>query len=189
MLFHKLGHIKTNERLRRIEKLFGNLFNKLGFSDSRGADKDEGRGSAPWAYLHAASSYRRRNGFNSFVLTDYPLFKRCFKICKPLQIAFNDLACGNTGPKLNNLGNVLLFNGIVGGFFGKLLLFVFTLDNLRLDVCNSFVINVLGLSVKLLFVKLQIFQLLLVKLIIAYGLVSEVCAGAGLVKQVNGLIG
>ena len=69
MLFHKLRHIKANQRVLAAKKLSGYRLGQFRFTDPGRADKNKGGRPQPWHKAGAAALNRRRNGGNRSVLS------------------------------------------------------------------------------------------------------------------------
>ena len=74
MLFHKLGHVETDQRVGRVEEVLRQLLDKLGLADARGADKDEAHRLVLGRDAHAVAANGGGNSLDSLVLTDNVLF-------------------------------------------------------------------------------------------------------------------
>ena len=189
MLLHKLAHIKPDKRFGRVKQLLCKKLDKLGFADTRRADKDERCRSAAGAYLNPASPDGCADERNSLILTDNTRLEVFFKIRKSAKIAFNNLACGDARPKLNNPCKVILCHFIISRKGFKSRHFFTLFKNFRLNLCNFLIVSLSRSVHKLRLTAFKLCKICRGNFKIADVLISQVCAGAGFIEQVNRFVG
>ncbi len=114
MLLHKLGHIQSDEGLRRVEQVGGQLFDQLGLAYAGGADKDEGHRLALGADAHTAPPDGGGDGVDRLILTDDVLLQPLLQLGQALILWLLDAAGGDVGPQLDDVGQMLQRQGGVG---------------------------------------------------------------------------
>ena len=188
-LLHELGHVETDEGLGRIEELVGQLLDEFGLTDTGGTDEDEGRRFPAGVDLDAAAFDRVCHGMDGLILT-FDLFReRLFEVREFPDIGLDDLGGRDAGPELDDLAEVRLGDLVVfRGFLqrGKLGLLG---HDLRLDLRLFLVIGILGLRFERFEVGLQVGEVALRDLRFRDGLVAQVRGGAGLIEEVDRLVG
>ena len=188
MLLHKLGHIQTDEGVRAVEQVGGQLLYQLGLAHAGGTHKDEGHGLVLGADAHPAPADGGGHRLHGLVLADDVALQPLLQLGQALILCLLDAAGGNVGPKLDDVGQVLL------GEFGLGLLLQTLPLPLQLQLgaldLGQAAIGVLrsGGGHDLLLLG-QVGQFLVDGRHPGQGLVVQVHVGAGLVDKVDGLVG
>ena len=117
VLFHKFGHIQTNQRILLVEQLLRQRFDQLGLADTGRSYKDEGSRTALFADLYAGTSDSCADQADGFVLPDDAFLQRLLQICHPLHLRFLNLAGGDAGPQLDDLCQILVGHLFAQRFF------------------------------------------------------------------------
>ena len=194
VLFHVLAHVDGDERVNGVEQLAGQLLDQLGLADAGGADEDKAGRAVTARQVGAGALDGPGHGVDSLVLADDV---RLEGILQPLQAAILglfDLHSRYTGPKLNDLCDVVHghFNfrdlQLQGGQLFALL------RQIGLDRGQCLVVDGSVLAV----LRLGVLQFVLAGLQIGHGALglhelcnfrmAQVAAGAGFIQQVNGLV-
>ncbi len=117
------------------------------------------------------------------------LLEVVLKVSKFGQVGLDDLRCRDSGPELDNPGEVLFENLVVlRGLLqcGKLGL---KLDYGGLHLGLALVVRIFRLGLEFFKAGLCLLEILLLKLRLRDSLIAQVCAGAGLIEEVDSLVG
>ena len=107
MLFHKLGHVETDQRVGRVKEVLRQLLDKLGLADARGADKDEAHRLVLGRNAHTVAAYRRGDGLDGLILADDVFLEALVKLAQTAKLVFTDSRGGNLRPELDYAGEVV----------------------------------------------------------------------------------
>ena len=195
VLFHILAHVDRDKRVNRVKQLVCQLLDQLGFADAGGADEDETCRAVAAGQVRPGAFDGPGHGMDGLVLADDVGFQGIFQPLQAAVLGLLDLHGRHTGPQLNDLGHVVHrdFNfshfQLQGGELFALL------RQIGLDLGQRLVVDGGVLAV----LRLGVFQLVLAGFQVGHGAlrldqfgdfgVAQVAAGAGLVQQVNGLVG
>ncbi|MNC12095.1 hypothetical protein D3C75_598080 [compost metagenome] len=193
VFLHVFGHIDADHGIFVAEESFSKRAGQLGFADAGGTEENEGAHRA-LRILQACTGPAdgAADGFDGFVLADYPVMQNVFHLQETFGFLFGQLPDRHSGPACHDLGDIirryhgvgaaLLFLPLVaGGFqlFAELLL--------GIPECSS-LLELLALHRGVLLLA-HILQLLLHLLQAGrYGVGLQANLGAGFVDQVNGFV-
>ena len=107
VLFHKLGHVETDQRIGRVKEVLRQLLDKLGLADARGADKDEAHRLVLGRNAHTVAAYRRGDGLDGLILADDVFLEALVKLAQTAELVFTDSRGGNLRPELDYAGEVV----------------------------------------------------------------------------------
>ena len=198
MLFHELGHIQANQRIRGVEQVGGQLLYQLRLAHAGAAHENKADGLVLGGNTHPAAADGGGHGGNRLVLAHDMLLQTLLQLGQAAEFLLLDLAGRNLGPHLNDPGNIV--HGQLGrtlGLQGRQLLLQPQL--LAAELGNAGIAGVqlllgqllplrrlgrhqgLPLEGDVLQVPLDLHAAVDVRVV-------EVHIGAGLVDKVNGLI-
>ena len=190
VLFHILGHIEPDERLDRLEHLAGQPLDELRLAHAGGADKDERDRMLLDLDADARAADGGNDGGDGLVLTDDVLFERRVEVQQLLIFLCADLAGRDLGPELDDAGQ------IVDGEDGLRQLLELCDLGIELQIAAAqlrhagvVVLRLLGVLGQHAELEIVIGVLLAERFKLAEILVFEVDVRAGLVDEVDGLVG
>ena len=194
MLLHVLGHVEGQKRILGVEQELGQRLGKLGLAHTRGAQEDERtRGALRILQARAGAADGLGKRGDGLVLADDALVQHAFHAQQLLSLGLGEVADGHAGGHGHHVGDVLnrdVLHRLRGVLFPLLLgLFALLLQSLflvaqlggALEVLVADGAVLLGAALPQLLV--QIAQLL------GQRHVADAHAGAGLVHDVDGLVG
>ena len=148
MLFHKLGHIESDKRFGRMEKICGKRLYKLGLTYARRSCEYEGYRLTLVGYTCSVALDRSCYRVYRLILTDDLGFESVRKLIYLLKLVLADVGCGNSRPDLDYLGNIR-FTKHHGRDIGLDLAQAFgELDLLGLDLRNILIASLCRLIVR-----------------------------------------
>ena len=198
MLLHKLGHVQTDQRLRRVEQVVGQLLHQLRLAHTGGANEDKAHRLVLGRNAYPVAADGGGHGGNGLVLPHHMGAEALIQLRKALEFLLLDLAGRDLRPHLDNAGDVL--HGQLGRTLGP--------DHIQLirdpQLLTAQLGNTLVAAIQLLLRELlpvgglgghkilplkgEVFQLpLQLHTAVDVGVV-EVLVGAGLVDEVDGLV-
>ena len=167
------------------------MLDQLGLAHARGTHKDEAGGTAAAREVGAAPLDRLCHQMDGLVLADDLFLELCFEVCQLGVLGLLDFHRRDPRPQLNDLGHIvhghpdLTGSGLLGGQLA------FQLGNAGLALGHLLIVDgLIDIGVGHIgFFLLEGVQLFLGLQILGDDRVGQIAAGAGLVQQVDGLIG
>ena len=199
MLLHKLGHIQTDQRLRRIEQIVCQLLDQLRLTHAGRAHKDEADRLVLGRDSHPVAADGGRHGGNGLVLAHNMALQALLQLGQTLELLLLDLAGRDLRPHLDDAGDIL--HGQLRHPLGvQLLQLRLQAHLLRAKLGNAGIAGIqLRLGILLALLRLgghqrfalegNILQIALDLQTAVDGGIVQIHVRAGFVDQVNGLIG
>ena len=188
MLFHKFGHIQPNQGLRRIEQVGRKLLDQLSLAYAGGANEDKRHRLALRGDAHPAPADGGAHGFHRLVLADDVGLEAVLQLCQPLVLLLLNLAGGYLGPKLNDVGKLFAGEGGIR-LLVQLKKLLLQAQLHTADVGQPLICVLAGSGHHDLFFLRKVRQLFFRLCPAGQRAVFQIQVGAGLVDQVDGLVG
>ena len=107
VLFHKFRHIQTDQRVRGVEQVYGQLLHQLRLAHAGGADENKADGLVLGGDSHPVPPHGGGHRRDGLVLSDDVTLEPLLQLAEPLEFLLPDLGGRDLGPQLDNVGDIL----------------------------------------------------------------------------------
>ena len=187
VLFHKLGHVQTNQRLVGVEQFFCQHLYQFRLTYASGTDKDKRCRTAAGTQLHSGALDCLRQQVNCLILSDDVGFQPIFQIRQLCEFRLSDFVCRDSRPQFDHLRQIITCHLHIVQFLGSLFNAGIQANPLALYLCQFLIID-LCFVFQCLFFLLQLFLFLHQRIIRLDFRRAQIGAGTAFVQQVDCLI-